>query len=127
MDNNIRKRIILINDILEINNYMINNSYSNYIDSVIAILLELKEDYAIEPNKEYDVFMIILNKIVDIIFDFEEYMKYSLLQDDSYYHTINDIIYKLRHTILIINVYLDELNNTSSMQLDDIMGNLKLN
>jgi hypothetical protein len=127
MDNNIRKRIILINEILEINSYIINNSYSNYIDSVIAILIELKEDYTIESNKEYDVFMIILNKIVDIIFDFEEYMKYSLLLDDSNYHTINDIIYKLRHTILIINVYLDELNNTSSMQLDDIMGNLKLN
>ncbi len=125
MDTNIRKRIILINKILELNNYIINNPYDNNIESVIAILMELKEDYYIEPNKEYDVFMIILNKITDIIFDSEEYIKYNLSPEDNYYHIINDIIYKLKHTILIINEYLDEFNNLT--EIDNIMSRLNLN
>lgn len=134
MNNNIRKRIILINEILELNSYIINTPYSNNIDSVVAILMELRENYHIDPHKEYDIFMIILNKITDIIFDSEEYLKYSLLPGDTYYHIINDIIYKLKHTIFIINIYLDELNyvltetdNEAEKELDNIMSNLDIN
>jgi hypothetical protein len=128
MNNYIRKRICLINKLLEINSYIINNTYSNTIDSVIAILMELKEDYYIEQSKEYDIFMIILNKITDIIFDSEEYLKYSLIPEDANYHIINDIIYKLNQSIFIINVYLDELNHSNNklIDLDDIMTRLNL-
>jgi hypothetical protein len=128
MNNYIRKRICLINELLEINSYIINNTYSNTIDSVVAILMELKEDYYIAQDKEYDIFMIILNKITDIIFDSEEYIKYSLLPEESIYHIINDIIYKLKNSIFIINVYLDELNHSNDelTGLDDIMTRLNL-
>jgi hypothetical protein len=129
MNNYIRKRICLINKLLEINSYIINNTYSNTIDSVVAILMELKEDYYIEQNKEYDIFMILLNKITDIIFDSQEYLKYSLLPEDTNYHIINDIVYKLNQSIFIINVYLDELNHSNNelTDLDDIMTRLNLN
>ena len=121
---NISKRIILINEILELNSNAY-NILNNSIEPVIAILMELKEDYYIEPDKEYDIFMIILNKINDFIFDASEYLKYYLLNEDKYYHIINNVIYNNTQVILKINTYLDELDN--SININNMMSNMNLN
>jgi hypothetical protein len=122
MDTFIKKNILL-DEIIEINEYI--TSYPDTRDSIyfVELLMELRN--STNTAEDINTFDVLLSTINDIIIDINEYIKIidtSYIEDIDFLHKI---IYGLNTTIHKINIYINSLNSVDS--ITDILESIQLN
>ncbi len=125
MDTFIEKNMLL-DMIIENNNYVLSSFNSFSITKVVETIMTLRENL----NQNDDI--ILLNRLVDeikyVIFENNEYIKMfyndSNNQHNSYIEDINNIIYELEDSINKINEFINKLNSADS--LNDLMDEFKI-